>query len=287
MRRFGYGVLKSKSSRLAHFPVAGNDIFTAEGGRSSTAAFRRRVRSSPPNPARPSSSATPKRPCSAEVNPEGKATTFHFEYISDADFIANANSFSGAHPAKETDESESIGADFKLHNAEAQAALVPETKYHCRVVATNADVPLALTGEEGTFTSEAPLELGATYASASAAEAATLNAEVNPLGISTTASSNTSTKPPTKDIAELGPSTASTTPPKSLTSAAEADRLRSRRKPRVRLSPSLGPYPRHRLSLPDRRHRHHDRPKERSPAPTTAFAPSAPAAGGLARRPRL
>ncbi|HEX4668998.1 MAG TPA: hypothetical protein VH275_03370 [Solirubrobacterales bacterium] len=184
VRRFGYDVLKSKSSGLAHFPLAGNDIYSAEGGSVFYRSFPAPGLVIAAKPCRTSFLGNAKATLLAEVNPEGKATTVHFEYISDADFIANGNNFSGAQPAKETAESESIGSDFKLHNAEAQAALVPETKYHCRVVATNADAPGGLTGEEGTFTSKAPLELGVTYVSGVGSETATLNATVNPLTIS-------------------------------------------------------------------------------------------------------
>ncbi len=121
----------------------------------------------------------------AEVNPEGKASTDHFEYISRKDFVANANSFTGAHPATVTAESASIGSNFTLHDAEAAASpLVPETEYLCRAIATNADG--SNTGEVGTFTTLPPLVIVATEVRDVGPEAATLSAEVNPFGISTT-----------------------------------------------------------------------------------------------------
>jgi NHL repeat len=206
VRRFGYGVLKSGLSGLAHFPVAGNDIYSAEGGSVFYRAFPPPGPIVVPGPCKTSFLGNAKAILLAEVNPEGKATTVHFEYISDADFIANGNSFSGAHPAKETAESESIGSDFKLHDAEAQAELVPETKYHCRVVATNADAPGGLIGEEGTFTSKAPLELGVTYVSGVGSETATLNATVSPLGISASGFFEYVEEATyLKDVEELGP----------------------------------------------------------------------------------
>ncbi len=140
----------------------------------------------------------------AEVNPEGKATSFHFEYVDEESFKKEGG-FKSSN-TKKTAESESIGTDFELHEASAVAndEVVPETKYRCRIVATNADG--SATGEEGSFTTLEPLELGDTTVSAVGSEEATLNATVNPLGIPTSAYFEYVTEATyLKDIAELGP----------------------------------------------------------------------------------
>ena len=140
----------------------------------------------------------------AKVNPEGKATTAHFEYVDQKSF-EDEGGFASPN-TKTTAESDPIGADFFLHDAEAQAELVPETTYHCRVIATNADAPGGVTGEEGTFTSKAPLEIGTTTVSGVGTETATLNATVNPLGIKASGYFEyVEAATYEKDIAELGP----------------------------------------------------------------------------------
>ncbi len=194
LKRFGYSVGGGSLfvPALAAYSSADGDLFASEG----TAGIRY-VALPPPGPVvlqgacevKEGTLGNAKATLRAEVNPEGKATTAHFQYISDADFQANIaageSGFGGAHPAGSTPESESIGADFKLHEANGVADLVPETKYHCRVIATNADAPAGVLGEEGSFTSRPPLEIGTTTVSGVDTEAATLNAAVNPLGLST------------------------------------------------------------------------------------------------------
>ena len=119
----------------------------------------------------------------AEVNPEGEATTFHFEYISDEEFDAAGGSF-GAGTLK-TPESSSIGSDFTLHPVQAQViGLIPETEYHFRAVAENASGKGE--GPEATFTTAESLEFGDVWSTAVGAESASLHAEVNPLGIPAT-----------------------------------------------------------------------------------------------------
>ena len=161
---------------------------------------------------------------SAQVNPEGNATTAHFEYVDDQHFkdegFANPQkSMDSPLPrwgvevqreaevakvkkeveeasgkAKEEKEAELKEAEeglalakseapFAMHEASAEIAVNPETTYHCRVIATNADGNA--TGEEGSFTSKEPLEFGSVSVSDVETEAATLNAQVNPLGITT------------------------------------------------------------------------------------------------------
>ena len=202
LHRFGYGAINRFLPGLAAYHSAGGDIFGSDEG-SGVTYFTLPADNSPivvPNPCEAKPLGNTKATLNALVNPEGKATTFHFEYVTEAHFEAE-----GFENATKTTESGSIGADFVLHEASAQASpLVPETKYRCRVVATNIDG--AVNGEEGTFTALKPLEIGATWTSEVGTEAATLNAEVNPLGIPTTGYFQYVDEATyLKDIAELGP----------------------------------------------------------------------------------
>jgi hypothetical protein len=218
IKRFGY-VLPAGSltiSGLAFHHSAGGDLFASEEVGPSPQGSRVSYLSLPPagpvilpthcevkNGGLGSAHAV----LQAEINPEGKSTTVHAEYITDADFIANGDSFSGPHPPSSTAESEPIGSDVSVYLGQVEAeGLAPETKYRCRIVATNADAPGGIVGEEGTFTTREPLEIGASTVSDVGSETATLNASVNPLGIPTSGYfqyvSNATYE---KDIAELGP----------------------------------------------------------------------------------
>jgi hypothetical protein len=189
IRRFGYGSFRSFTSAIAPAPKGGGIYaseeqtdfdrvlhldFPAKG----PLVFPEACKADPPG--------NTKATLFAEVNPEGKATTYHFQYITEEDFLANGGSFSGAHPATSSPESASIGSDFILRKASAEVNVVPETEYRCRVVAKNADAPAGNEGPEGSFTALDPLEIGSTWSSGVGTEEATLNAEVNPLGIPTT-----------------------------------------------------------------------------------------------------
>jgi hypothetical protein len=118
----------------------------------------------------------------AQVNPEGEATTTHFEYVDQESFAAEGG-FSSPNTVT-TLESTSIGDDYSLHQASAVVNVVPETNYVCRVIASNADGES--TGPEGIFQSLPSAEIVATWASRVKTETASLNAGVRPLGISAT-----------------------------------------------------------------------------------------------------
>lgn len=130
------------------------------------------------------------------VNPEGKATTYHFEYISDEDFLADGETFGAGTIV--TPESASIGSDFTLASAQREIGcrkavgpqeecLAYSTLYHFRVVATNADAPGGRPGPVGTFLTKPPIEFGGVWSTDVGTDAATLHAEVNPLGLPGTA----------------------------------------------------------------------------------------------------
>jgi hypothetical protein len=71
----------------------------------------------------------------AMVNPGGASTTYHFEYLTLAEFEAAGESFAGA---TKTAESAPIGSDATFHHAEALIeGLAEDTPYRFRVVAAN------------------------------------------------------------------------------------------------------------------------------------------------------
>ncbi len=120
----------------------------------------------------------------SEVNPEGKATTFHYEYVEQAAFEAEGWSST---KLMETAESSSIGSDFLLHPAATEATgLTPETEYRFRVIASNADAPAGVPGPEGSFVTEPPVKFGPIWTTGINADAATLHAEINPFGFAAT-----------------------------------------------------------------------------------------------------
>ena len=220
LRRFGYGSFFRVVRGLAP-DNAGTGIYAADSESNFNATKGSKILHidfSPPGPiilpepckTKPGTLGNAKATLQAEVNPEGKATTYHFEYIVQQDFEENGNSFSGAHAATRLPELAAedpvAGSDFHLHEASLEAALVPETEYRCRAIAANADLPGGVIGQEGTFTSLPPLEIGHTWATEVGTEAATLHAEVNPLGIPTSAYFEYVDEATyLKDIEELGP----------------------------------------------------------------------------------
>jgi hypothetical protein len=73
---------------------------------------------------------------SAQVNPRGAASTYHFEYLTLEEFEDAGESFGGA---ASTPESASVGSDNQGHPASAAIeGLSPGTAYRFRVVASNA-----------------------------------------------------------------------------------------------------------------------------------------------------
>ncbi len=129
----------------------------------------------------------------AEINPEGKATTYHFEYVEQAAFEAEGWASTAV---KETPESASIGSDFILHEVSAQIGcadpdtetakcLTPSTKYRFRAVASNADGS-DRPGPDATFTTKDPVEFKDLWTTGVGLDTATLHAEANPVGFATT-----------------------------------------------------------------------------------------------------
>ena len=72
----------------------------------------------------------------AQINPGGAATTYHFEYLTDAAYQAAGEQFTGA---QSTPESAPLSADNATHLAFATVGgLEADTVYRFRVIATNA-----------------------------------------------------------------------------------------------------------------------------------------------------
>jgi len=134
----------------------------------------------------------------AKVNPEGKATTYHFDYITEASYEADGDSFGAG--TLSTLESASIGSDFEVHPASAvigcpnplveagepdSKCLVPESRYRFRIVAKDSEGHERIL--EGTpFETLPPLQILSTFATEASPDSVKLHAEVNPLGIPTT-----------------------------------------------------------------------------------------------------
>ena len=122
----------------------------------------------------------------AQINPEGKATTYRFEYVEKAKFDAEGGWSSPS--VASTPESGAIGSDFALHKVEQQiTGLTPETDYLFRAVATNADSPPGGSpGPDAGFKTEPPLTFGDVFATEVDTDSAILHAEANPLGFPAT-----------------------------------------------------------------------------------------------------
>jgi hypothetical protein len=92
------------------------------------------------------------------VNPEGLATTYHFEYISQADWQANGGSFARPSPAfvlPVPDVSVGSGETAIEVSPQSLGGLIPGTTYRYRLVATNSLSPSGGTaGPEATFTTQ-------------------------------------------------------------------------------------------------------------------------------------
>jgi hypothetical protein len=208
-------------SRFGYGRTGGGDLAARNGGEggiftSAVSTGLQRLDYPPPPPTLPSPGPIPVLPsletlflgsvkatAFAEVNPEGKATEAHFEYLSEADWQAQGESFTG--PATKTTPTVALSEEgFELEATEAllgcpnpateapepeSKCLLPETTYRWRVVATNADNPSG-SGEaslEGApFTTKQSIELGETYATAVSTDTARLHIEANPLGVPAT-----------------------------------------------------------------------------------------------------
>jgi WD40-like Beta Propeller Repeat len=121
----------------------------------------------------------------ATINPEGAATTFHFQYITEKQFREDGETYGAGTVA--TSESASIGEDFRADEiSQAITGLVPNTNYRFRVVATNPNAPLGgIDGESLPLTTLPPAAIDSTSVVEVSSTSATLQAQINPLGDAT------------------------------------------------------------------------------------------------------
>ena len=207
IRRFGYGQIENSNMEgLAVLHGAEGDVFLAPG----VSQHIRYLKIPPPGPiiAPESVEANPigntKATIKAEINPEGKASAYHVDFMTMEAFKEEDEEFTGeglkSTPIKALDFS--AGKEFRLRQAEAVLGcpvatqelidegkcLEPETEYAFRVIANNADNPSGA-GEgtvQGSFTTEPSIDFGAVYATEVGLDTAKINAEVNPVGIPAT-----------------------------------------------------------------------------------------------------
>ncbi len=192
-QRVLYSASSLASNGLAFFHTAVGDIVGAQGsGETSQVSL---IPFPPPGPVI-FNSETPqvgnvRATMKASFNPEGKATTVHFQYVDDASFQSGGF----ANPATQTTpESAPSEADFKQQSASvavqcnSQApseagCLTPNTTYHFRAIATNADG--SVSGPATTFETLPPIRIGESWSTDVSLDAATLHAVLNPSSLPT------------------------------------------------------------------------------------------------------
>lgn len=190
--RVFYGSLEARSVGLSRYTTPEGGIFAAEQNTGSRPGRVLAIPFPAPGPIvyrNPGATVAgpignTKATVQAKINPEGEATTYIVEYISDENFKAAGDTF-GAGTLKTT-ASASIGSDFELHTASTQlTGLFPETLYHYRFVATNASGTNI--GPKAEFKTKEPVDFGEHWTTEVGTQSATLHAEANPLGIPSTA----------------------------------------------------------------------------------------------------
>jgi hypothetical protein len=205
---FGYGEQLGPIDDLVPFISPAGDIFIVRGGSAAGAILYRFL----PEPApiilpeaglvKASSVGNTKATLQAVINPEGKQTTYYFEYVDAATYAADLAAGGAGHgfdhatrvpgdPA----EDPVAGSDFTEHTVSTtigcqvpqqppqRSCLTPETEYRFRVFAENADGKGNSPLEGAPFTTKAPMDGVDSSATEVGSETATLSGELNPLGI--------------------------------------------------------------------------------------------------------
>jgi NHL repeat-containing protein len=211
LRRFSYGSGARGIAALhpSDFPGAQGDVF-------STLTFEGKEVHYISLPGKPGPIVAPtpeasgisntKATLGAEVNPEGKASTAHFDYVDEATYLKDieelgpGHGFDHAIPTKGEllEENPEDPDEFKLHLAKAPVGcpdpvkeapeegndcLAPETTYRFQAVAENPDGKGNSPVEGEPFTTAPSLEFGDAWSTAVGIEAARIHTEVNPFGI--------------------------------------------------------------------------------------------------------
>ncbi len=189
--RLFFGALKSPAFALAFHHTASGDLFAAESNRLLYMPLPDPGPLLVPGATEASPVLSVKATLRTGFNPEGKASTARFQYISKADYEAAGNEFGAG--TQETPVSAPSAAGFENQTASATnvcnapgeaTCLEPETTYYFRAKAGNADG--SVTGERAEFTTLAPVQFGATWASEVGTDSARLHAEANPLSVHAT-----------------------------------------------------------------------------------------------------
>ncbi len=200
LRRFGYDLIQRNLRGIAPLHSTAGDVFASE-----ESVGLRYFAQPPPGPiVAPSTvKADPignaKATLNARINPEGKASSYRFQYVDEQSFENEGGFASPATKSTPIEEipmaagtefrlqalSEQVGCPNPLGEAAEGKCLQPQTVYRFRAIATNADNPSGAGNGtvEGEFETKPPLEIAATYATEVGVDTATLNADVNPLGI--------------------------------------------------------------------------------------------------------
>jgi DNA-binding beta-propeller fold protein YncE len=200
LSRFGYDEIDENLTGLAAHHSALGDVFGSEGAFFGVSGIKY-VNEPPPGPIVPTSSVETadvgnvRATLKAELNPEGKASQYRFEYVDQQSFETEGG-FAG--PATRKAEGSVASADFHLHGLAAtvgcpdplhEAAegkcLKPATTYRFRIVAGNADGSGKGTVDGGAFTTRLSPELIATWVTGVGTTGAGLRVRLNPLGLST------------------------------------------------------------------------------------------------------
>jgi hypothetical protein len=206
MRRFAY--VPKGARGVAAFHSAEGDVFASLGGEEI-----HYIPIPPPGPivAEPSVEAptvsNTKATLYAEVNPEGEASTFHFDYVDEATYLKDIEELGPGHGfdhATSTAEAPLAANpkdpdpdEFKLHAAEALAGcldpvkeageegkcLTPETEYRFQIVAKNTDGEGNSSVEGVPFTTGPPIGFDDAWSTAVGVDTAKIHTEVNPFGI--------------------------------------------------------------------------------------------------------
>lgn len=210
LSRFGYGAVDSIVPGLAPSGGISGEAFAFVNANEEGITFLGSA--IPPGPIIPPNrlKAVPgntKASLSAEVNPEGKASKFRFEYVeedtceNDVEELGSGHCFAHAkvgaeEPVSVVPETEEKlfrlqGIQATIGCAEPTAQLIeegicltPETDYRFRIVVKNSDGEAK--DESGKFVTLLPLEIVAIWSENVGTDAAGLGAEVNPLGIPAT-----------------------------------------------------------------------------------------------------
>lgn len=179
--RFGYGVLEHVPEGLVVRHTAEGDVYASDGEIVRSVSQPAGPLIAPPS-CIPSEIGNNGAILKAKVNSEGLPTTVEFEYVDDAAF--GSGGFENPATVHVSAE-ETVSGGYRLKEASAPiGGLTPETVYHCRAVADNADGEYV--GNASQFTTAPPFEVEGVWASEVTVSAARLNASVLPLGIHAT-----------------------------------------------------------------------------------------------------